>query len=1057
MSPRRGAITGPDKAKGVITNLRIQYDGDAVLASKNEVDAPRLDKFDINGDLAGWVLDSPPEETGIVPYALGPGFPRFTKQHEPLDFAVPFYDQRDPLINGDAPEDPTHRARIAPFTLPPMLQLISNGIVGYKPGWYGFTYAYKVGKKGKGLTTNCAPLVAVYLDNGQGAIVTLPETATEGVTFLVIGMTQAYATEAAALNATKVFVQKEIKTKPRIPATDTLKGPLFTKEKLSFTENETYLGGSGKLGKVRIKKKKKPGRKKSREDGTDTADQPTTLSYSINTEFGSTDRQGAVSTSIKQDEIVEFEPGDMPDTATSWTPHFTANTGNVQNMRQRKGGQKADLPGTDPNDVPDDTTTEPDPNKEDDSGIDGPTSALDTPVPYGHTVPVPGLYAFTLAKATIDPDDGKEQISAPGPFAKITVPAGYYVRLRPPRDYRNWIANPDATHRKTDTDETPEHWTRGSGVNIVPDDDPGLQRTRDTTGSFGDYEVALTDPFDVSEKPTVIHHAKIGIANYVSGRVDYIMRQKRVNTTTVDTVLGSWHANNPVDNPYEVTIRLAAAAAAKIDYVWDSAVDTVQFVLKHVGSSGFGARNLTSTLNDPMFIRGRKRPRKRKRGHPRPGVKGKVFLRVSPGKEEPPEPYPTFGYTTVVLDPLDKEKPVAFAGSGKGNFIEYYGPNGTPTTSTYFAGGLKMPAKPGEVRTISMHFYWEGVDVAGQPLKLVARDKLHRVIQDFGGYITGNALNFSEDQIDADANGWVRRYKTITVPANTAYLEFTPGAVGDGLYRIGWPQNELGNVMTAWTDDHAPSGSLVSTFDMGVPGVPQGSLATLSLIKRVIRFGAEVTPDDSAPAGTTGYTIEARSKSYAGSTWSAWVTDIEDFEPNDLIEVRTTLTTSDVNYTPELHSHFLDFERDSGLPGHGILCRVDGTEFNGGCTLSDFPPSNPETPRVDEEYADGSRGFGLMGKETRWARGFSVECQLNSTASEIMAIAGGESITDDPDEASCFVGEYLGRRYLLRILDMELKPDNREAHKPIPGMESDGAWNIKADSLEGEVLDEEPL
>jgi hypothetical protein len=194
--------------------------------------------------------------------------------------------------------------------------------------------------------------------------------------------------------------------------------------------------------------------------------------------------------------------------------------------------------------------------------------------------------------------------------------------------------------------------------------------------------------------------------------------------------------------------------------------------------------------------------------------------------------------------------------------------------------------------------------------------------------------------------------------------------------------------------------------------------------------------------------------------WSDWVDDLADLPDGEWDEarIRTTLETDDLDVTPQLHSHFIDFERknDFAPEAFGSLLRSDGTEFPGTVTLYDFPPIRTQHPVLQEEFADGSRGFANMGKATKWARGFGIECYLQSTAEEITELIGEQREDQTEDEASVLVAEIRGRRHALRIVEMEFPPpENSEAHDPIEGMEEDGRWNLRAEGIEGEVLGSE--
>lgn len=773
---------------------------------------------------------------------------------------------------------------------------------------------------------------------------------------------------------------------------------------------------------------------------------------------------------LEDGETVQWEPEYMAPEVVSWTPVFeAANPGTKVTMPKKKKGEKAEVPSNDPAKVEEPTTpakTKPAKTKEkDDSGIDPPDSELSDVSAVEATVPPDGKYTFRLTKLTVDPDDGEEDQSPMGPPTRVFVTGGFYPKVSLPRDYGNWIKNPEVAARKNDAAKSPEDWERpaAAGVTLL-DDEPGAPTWNDQTGSVTDQDLERTTPVACSDKPTLSLRRVIEVSDYASGAVVWILRQNLSNGTFTETVL----EKVITAGEHDIVKVVAAAAVPKKDVAWNALVSTYQLIVRAVGGTTTvpapdpGPRHFKVKLKHAGGHKGRHHPhkRRRKRHHGRGGDHDTPPV-VSPPTEEPALPYPTFGYVTVVENPPDAQRAVLVDSPRSyvpGNVVEYYGPEGMPVNSTFFMSGMKQPVKPGEFWTASVHFFWRGVDQAATPLKAVLKDRQGRVIADLGGFegVT-NVLGDSEDQPDADANGYVRRKLVVAVPTGSqaAYVELVSGGVGDGLWRIMGHQRERGQTMTAWTDDHSPSGSLVSTFELKIAGVPTGVLSDLAKVKRFAEIGAEITHHES---GTTSHLTEARVMPTPAG-WSAWTTDpaelpIDGLNEDALIQVKTTMFTTNVDYTPELHSHFADFERDL-LPGFGVLCRADGTEFDGSATVYGFPPVAPEKPILEETYADNTGGFGVMGKTRNWARGFGVEFYLDPTAEEFMAAQGEEESEEKDqleDDASVFVAEWRGRRYRLRVLSAAVLPENREAHVPIPGQENDGRWNLRAEAIEAEVM-----
>jgi hypothetical protein len=823
------------------------------------------------------------------------------------------------------------------------------------------------------------------------------------------------------------------------------------------------------------------------------------VSYTLETDFGLSAPQDILTVELEEDEVFEFEPEFFPENVTAWYPEFiSANPGGRFSMGKMMPGQMARISTGDPGRMPrgpgggafpskpptSRPREDPDVDEEDETGIDGPSSALGDIVPVGITLPPTGKYTYKMTKKTIDPDDGTEAESAPGPEAFINVTAGHFVRVRPPIDYRNWFSNPQLSRRVNDPNSFPDSWEFPAipGVTFETTN-PGVMDWTDISDGVDDVDLAISELFDVSSKPFLVIAAVVDVEDYVSGKSQYVLRQNLDGGGFLDTVIDNITGNG--EHEIEATIGAAPGpgeTAATIS--WHPDVLTCQFIIRHIGSSGDGPRNNRKKWRDFLIMPNHRRrglkPKKRRRrakqrfrrwrrrGRPGdPDEETQMPPIISPPTVPPQLPYPVFGYTVVVENPVDAQRPAWTGGPSSwlpGNFVEYYGPENTPVTSTYFMGGMKMPVKPGETRTISAHFFWAGVDSPGTPLRAVLKNSKGEVIEDLGTFedmagVTGE----SADEADADAHGWVRRWFTFTAPVleDPGYIELVAGGVGDGLYRIMGLQNELGAVMTSWTADLAAQGFLISTFDLAIPGVPEDSKAfeEQSGVRKIVKFDAEVTHPEG---GDTSHLVEARSKAHGqdDSQYTTWTTDPGDLPlHNKIIQVKTTLETTDLLITPELHSHYVDFIRDvSTFKGYGVLCRSDGTELDGGVVVFEFPPIQKQNPIVEETFADNTGGFGTMGQGRFWANGFGAECYLDSTAEELMALIGEEqenSLTGLADEdSSTVVVEYLGKRHVLRVLALQLVPVTRDAHVEVDGLEYDGKWLHRAEGIRGESLDE---
>lgn len=262
--PRRSVPTGVDKQAGIQDNLRIRFrDGTGVLASKNEADNLRFDEFTSTGGLEGWTLDNPPEEYAFGVYIKGPNSIRETKQAE-ITFENPVWDQKDLLVDGAPPPNAAHRVSVAPFALPPVLELVAAEQVGFTAGWWAVTDAFGVGKPGKNLLTQCAPLAAIELGQNQGIQVPMRDSIPEGCTYISLGINGPFLNEIAALNTTVIWRQVDIPTYPRWPVVYPLRGPLIARKRLSFDVNTTAGGGGERKTKRKHKRPAGSRKKKKR-------------------------------------------------------------------------------------------------------------------------------------------------------------------------------------------------------------------------------------------------------------------------------------------------------------------------------------------------------------------------------------------------------------------------------------------------------------------------------------------------------------------------------------------------------------------------------------------------------------------------------------------------------------------------------------------------------------------------------------------------------------------------------------------------------------------------
>jgi hypothetical protein len=286
------------------------------------------------------------------------------------------------------------------------------------------------------------------------------------------------------------------------------------------------------------------------------------------------------------------------------------------------------------------------------------------------------------------------------------------------------------------------------------------------------------------------------------------------------------------------------------------------------------------------------------------------------------------------------------------------------------------------------------------------------------------------------------------------------------MFRVMAIQYETGNQATEFDSEYAANGVIVSTFDLAIPGVERGQLSTLNHIPRIVGIGADVTHASVGDTVVTSHSVVARSKHKDHDKYSEWTDDVSKLAipkgGNGTVQIGTILATQDLNETPILHSHYLDFERVPVGSFNGVtvgsFCRGDGTEFDGTALCYDVPILDRDKPILEEDFADSTKGLAVMGKETNWLHGFAVEMFLQHSAEEAVQLIGeGLDVDEDQDEdASLFELWVQGRKYRVRITSLDFSVA-RETYIPIPGLENMGRFLFRAEAIEGEVIEMEAL
>lgn len=315
------------------------------------------------------------------------------------------------------------------------------------------------------------------------------------------------------------------------------------------------------------------------------------ISYILETQFGLTEEMGVTTVTLEEGTEVEWEPDFLDDDVVAWHPVFeSANPGAKRMLPAKRKGQKAKLSSNDPAEIEESTKpvkTKPgsvatgDTAEEDDSGIDPPDSSLSDLTQIGFAGPTPGLHKVWLTKMITDPDDESEDESAMGPPAEIVVSPGHYPRVRLPRDYGNWLANPEVAARKNDAARSPEDWERPAAVGVTLDEtEAGAPLWADDSLSTSDQDLDISAPVNVQDKPTITLRTVFEISDYVSGDVDWILKQTLVNTTTTETILTTLNT----EGEHDVEKVVGATGVPGIDVAWNNSVVSYQLIVRSVGS-----------------------------------------------------------------------------------------------------------------------------------------------------------------------------------------------------------------------------------------------------------------------------------------------------------------------------------------------------------------------------------------------------------------------------------------------------------------------------------------
>lgn len=399
----------------------------------------------------------------------------------------------------------------------------------------------------------------------------------------------------------------------------------------------------------------------------------------------------------------------------------------------------------------------------------------------------------------------------------------------------------------------------------------------------------------------------------------------------------------------------------------------------------------------------------------------------------------TFNLNIDSLTPISSGEGTATAIPG--HAAEYFGVHGIPHSYDNFLTGLKIPITPGASYCESIFLETAGIDGGASPLGSEFCDA------------KGHVLQTNQPIVSAitGTNEWQRYYQVVTAPLGAKYLKYHRSNVGGGRLRAMGLQFEHGNFPTPFTNGYALSGTITPIWNLSVPlpdgaNVNQSAIPFPSKVKQFLRAGAMVTKDPSP--GSTNYTIRYSSSDDGGFTWSAWQTDLTLVPAGTYFRMEVTLLSTDGTKTPVMRSSYLDFVRASA-----VLTRLDGSEYVGGCFVSDMAPVQQKYNIQSKTFADESQGFTTFGLQPKKEIAQAVlQCFLEETTLEITKAQGrGDAsfVIEDPQ---------LLQRYIVRFFDCDFgkKKIDRTLYYPIAGT-SEYAWIHESDITALQVLGQADL
>jgi hypothetical protein len=303
-----------------------------------------------------------------------------------------------------------------------------------------------------------------------------------------------------------------------------------------------------------------------------------------------------------------------------------------------------------------------------------------------------------------------------------------------------------------------------------------------------------------------------------------------------------------------------------------------------------------------------------------------------------------------------------------GNYIEYYGPRGTPRNALYGPTGLRLPVKEFQDYALGVNVWYHDMSLGSNLFQFRAMDSNHNVLQTFTPLVP--------DFENGYERRWERYTQVIHTPQETAYIEFYGNNLGQGLLKIHGLQVEEGDEATPFNMDMERSGNFSVYFSNAQDQVelddPAAEVGRVKKLRNVSVAGTD-TPDVS-------YIARYRS----ADTFEELDEETLNFDFADLdttksiTEVRVDMSSTMDDQTPEIRQIALDVERP-----YSQLLRGDATEYRGG-TLA-WEISTPHTPPNVEvtDLASGAKDFDEWGYEQTRSISFKVWSFRRSTTEEI--------------------------------------------------------------------------